>query len=94
MHNPNIANSLLKNKAPRQSEGTNEVLTGISLPNKGCGSPALLKFSNGNRRNKKTASLPIRLLVVLQPQTQKHTHKKMGFKSSSASVRFTRRSRL
>ncbi len=40
MHNPNIANSLLKNKAPRQSEGTNEVLTGISLPKKGCGSPA------------------------------------------------------
>ena len=35
MHNPNIANSLLKNKAPRQSEETNEVLTGISLPKKG-----------------------------------------------------------
>ena len=95
MHNPNIANSLLKNKAPRQSEGTNEVLTGNKPSEEGMRlSRTGIKFSNGNRRNKKTASLPIRLLVVLQPQTQKHTHKKMGFKSSSASVRFTRRSRL
>ena len=30
----------IKKQAPRQSERTNEMLTGISLPKKGCGSPA------------------------------------------------------
>ena len=54
MHKLNIANSLLKNKAPRQSEGTNEVLTGISLPKKGCGSPAPVQnLATGTGETKK-----------------------------------------